>query len=396
MVQLAPWCRTHMLLFILALCGFSGALATRLFDPLITSIAADFATPVSVVALLSSAFALPFGLSQPFLGPTGDAFGKEVVIKVAVAVLALCLLASALAPNLRLLFVSRVLGGVAAGGIMPVCMALIGDRFPLAVRQVALSRFIGATLIGQLVGASVGGMAAEWIGWRGVLGGGAGLGVTAALMALTMLPKAGERGPGPLHIGQALARYGLVLKNPRSFVCFGIVFWEGLAIYGIMPFIGDLLRSRGTGGLREAGFVIGGLGLGGLLYAFGAPLILRFASRPAMMAAGGGVAALGLGGVGLLVPWATQMACMVVLGFGFFLLHNSVQTEVTELAPSARASAFSLHAFSFFMGQALGPMVYGLTLPFFGPTTSFALGATVLAATGVTASRLLGRPPRRA
>jgi len=285
---------------------------------------------------------------------------------------------------------------VAAGGIMPVCMALIGDKFPLAIRQIALSRFIGATLIGQLVGASVGGMAAEWIGWRGVLGCAAALGVTAALMALTMVPREGERGPGPLHIGQALARYGLVLQNPRSFVCFGIVFWEGLAIYGIMPFIGDLLRSRGTGGLREAGFVIGGLGLGGLLYAFGAPLILRFASRPAMMAAGGGVAALGLAGVGLLVPWAAQMACMVVLGFGFFLLHNSVQTEVTELAPSARASAFSLHAFSFFMGQALGPMVYGLSLPIFGATTSFALGAAVLAATGVTASKLLGRPPRYA
>ena len=79
------------------------------------------------------------------------------LIKAAVAVLALCLLASALAPDLTVLFISRVLGGVAAGGIMPVCMALIGDSFPLAVRQVALSRYIGATLVGQLVGASVGG-----------------------------------------------------------------------------------------------------------------------------------------------------------------------------------------------------------------------------------------------
>src|SRR4051812_30317907 len=68
---------------------------------------------------------------------------------------------------------------------------------------------------------------------------------------------------------------------------------------------------------------------------------------------------------------------MVVLGFGFFLLHNSVQTEVTELAPSARASSFSLHAFSFFMGQALGPMVYGLTLPFIGATASCVFGAAV-------------------
>src|ERR687883_1548859 len=120
-----------MLLLILSLCGFSGALATRLLDPLITSIAANFAASVSLVALLSSAFALPFGLSQPILGPIGDTFGKADVIKIAAAVLALCLLAAALSPNLATLFISRILGGVAAGGIMPVCMALIGDRFAL-------------------------------------------------------------------------------------------------------------------------------------------------------------------------------------------------------------------------------------------------------------------------
>ena len=64
-----------MLLIVLSLCGFAGALATRLLDPLITSIAADFHMTVAYVALLSSAFALPFGLSQPFLGPLGDSFG---------------------------------------------------------------------------------------------------------------------------------------------------------------------------------------------------------------------------------------------------------------------------------------------------------------------------------
>jgi predicted MFS family arabinose efflux permease len=305
---------------------------------------------VSVVALLSSAFALPFGLSQPFLGPAGDAFGKAVVIKIAVAVLTLCLLASALASNLTVLFISRILGGVAAGGIMPVCMALIGDSFPLAVRQVAMSRYIGATLIGQLVGVSVGGVIAEWIGWRGVLGCAAALAMIAAGAAILMLPKSGDRRLAQFRFDEAVTRYRLVLSNPRSFVCFGVVFLEGLAIYGVTPFIGELLRLRGAGGLREAGFVIGGLGIGGLLYAFVVPVILRFATRPAMMAVGGGIAAAGLGALGLEVPWAAQMAFMMVLGFGFFLLHNSVQTEVTELAPSARASSFSLHAFSFFLG----------------------------------------------
>jgi predicted MFS family arabinose efflux permease len=80
---------------------------------------------------------------------------------------------------------------------------------------------------------------------------------------------------------------------------------------------------------------------------------------------------------------------MVALGFGFFLLHNSVQTEVTELAPSARASSFSLHAFCFFLGQAVGPLLYGFGLATLGPAASFAGGAAILAATGVAAGRLL-------
>jgi predicted MFS family arabinose efflux permease len=216
--------------------------------------------------------------------------------------------------------------------------------------------------------------------------------VIAAGAAMMMLPKPNGQRAAPPSIAEAVDRYRMVLSNPRSFVCFSIVFLEGLAIYGIMPFIGEHLRSRGAGGLREAGFVIGGLGIGGLLYAFAVPLILRFAKRPAMMAAGGSIAAMALATVGLDVSWTTQMGSMVMLGFGFFLLHNSVQTEVTELAPSARASAFSLHAFSFFMGQAIGPIAYGAALPMLGATASCAGGAVILAVTGVAASKLLGSP----
>ena len=113
------------------------------------------------------------------------------------------------------------------------------------------------------------------------------------------------------------------------------------------------------------------------------------------MATGGAVAAVGLAGVGLDITWAAQMGFMVVLGFGFFLLHNSVQTEVTELAPSARASSFALHAFSFFLGQALGPVVYGIALPLLGATLSLAGGAAILMVTGLLASKLLGAPIRR-
>ena len=85
-----------------------------------------------------------------------------------------------------------------------------------------------------------------------------------ALAAFYGLPSKRGRTHTPFRLGDAIARYRLVLSNPRSFVCYGVVFLEGGAIYGITPFIGDLLQARGAGGLREAGFVIGGLGVGGL------------------------------------------------------------------------------------------------------------------------------------
>ena len=41
----------------------------------------------------------------------------------------------------------------------------------------------------------------------------------------------------------------------------------------------------------------------------------------------------------------------LVLGLGMFMIHNSIQTRVTEVAPHARGTAVALHGFHFFLGQ---------------------------------------------
>ena len=62
----------------------------------------------------------------------------------------------------------------------------------MAVRQIALSRFIGATLVANLWERVLGGLIAEGIGWR-VMVCAAALGIIAAGAAITMLLKGGER-----------------------------------------------------------------------------------------------------------------------------------------------------------------------------------------------------------
>src|SRR6516164_6371193 len=55
---------------------FSSSLFFRAVDPIIPQIAADLSEPAETVALLATAFALPYALMQPVLGAMGDVLGK--------------------------------------------------------------------------------------------------------------------------------------------------------------------------------------------------------------------------------------------------------------------------------------------------------------------------------
>ena len=88
-----------MRFFVFLLCGFSSAVASRTLDPLTVSLANDLGTPISSVALLASALSLPYALAQPILGPVGDQFGKTRLLKIALWLSALSLIAGALAPD---------------------------------------------------------------------------------------------------------------------------------------------------------------------------------------------------------------------------------------------------------------------------------------------------------
>ena len=69
---------TSRLILVLAAGGFASTFAGRTVEPLVGVLARDFASPPATVALLSTAFALPYALIQPVLGPVGDALGKRV------------------------------------------------------------------------------------------------------------------------------------------------------------------------------------------------------------------------------------------------------------------------------------------------------------------------------
>jgi MFS family permease len=95
--------------------------------------------------------------------------------------------------------------------------------------------------------------------------------------------------------------------------------------------------------------------------------------------------------------WWLDAIAMFGAGVAFYMLHNSMQTEATELAPSARGSAVALFACGFFLGQGLGPLVFGGLLHALGPQVSLVLVAAAIVVLGrvVVAGSSSGRMPLR-
>lgn len=378
---------------ILSVCGFASALATRFVDPMITVIARDLAVDPLQVALLSSAYALPYALIQPVLGPIGDALGKELVTKLLMVVLTLVLLASSLAPGLTPLFVFRVLSGAAAGGIIPMGLATIGDRVRMAERQIAIGRFMTAVITGQLLGGVGSGIVADLFGWRGAFATAAAL--SALSTAAVLIGFRGYRSTGGrLSFAAAGDRYRRIVAIPRVRWLILFVFVEGILIFGVQPYIATMLERSGTGGATQAGIAIAGFAIGGILYTLIVRWLLATLGLARMLRVAGFIAAGGYLALAPVLPAAVATAALFVVGLGFYMLHNSFQTQMTEVVTDARASAVSLHAFGFFVGQAIGPVVFGQLLTHLGRAPALAACALGLVALGLVAADILKRPIR--
>jgi predicted MFS family arabinose efflux permease len=377
-------------IWILASSGFASTFSGRAVEPMVGIIARDLATPVETAALLAAAFALPYAFIQPILGPIGDALGKERVMKVCLALLVLALIGSTLAPDITTLFALRIVAGAAAGGVIPLALALVGDRVEMARRQVAISRLLIAVITGQLIGSSLAGILAAFIGWRGVFVISAVMMVVAFAATLAGFRNA-PRGAA-FDLGTALRRYGEILRNRRARLLFAFVFVEAIAVFSIFPYLAPLLEERGQGGSAEAGLALAGFAIGGLVYSALVRWMLATLGLRLMLVAGGIISAAAFLAFGLAGSWQMDTLAMLALGTGFYMLHNSFQTQVTELAPQARASAVALHAFSFFCGQALGVVVFGFGLRAIGLLPSMAISAVAILLVGLAAAATLTRP----
>jgi predicted MFS family arabinose efflux permease len=378
---------------IIAIATFAASLSARALDPVLPHVADEFGVSIATAASFAAVFAFTFAVVQPVLGAAADLFGKARLMITCLVLLGLANILGATAGSFPVLFATRILAGIGSGGVFPVALSLTSDLVGPEKRQVAIGRTLAGSMTGNLLGASFSGVIGDFLGWRGVL---AILGVlvVAASVAVT----AGFRG-APLTASPKTSLttlwhgYHTIFTNPNA-LCYAAVFIEGCCVLGLFPYLASFLFELGETSLSIAGIVIAGFAVGGLLYTM---TISRFLPRlgvNGMMITGALLVGLQLAAIAFGPGWKVQVSCLLLMGWGFYMIHGCLQVFASELSVEARATALALHSFFFFMGQTVGPIAYGFGIQSVGKMTTLLTSAVIITALGFACARLLRqRPP---
>jgi predicted MFS family arabinose efflux permease len=376
----------NRLLLTVSLIAFGCTIFSRTVDPIVPQIAAGLDVLPTTAALLVSAYALPYAAVQPILGALADVFGKARLMVVCLAIAVVATFASAVALTFAQLVAARVLAGAVSGGVFPAAVAIVGDRFPMAQRQVAIGRVVAAGMLGNLLGASIAGLAGDLWNWRGAFI------ITGIIAVITLLParalmrETRDEPTAPPKLSTMLENYRAVLSNPLAKICFGAVFLDSLLVFGLFPYATTILEVQGEARATIAGVIIATFGIGAIVYSALVRRLLLLTSDRGLMVGGGAIAAVCLLLIPLHPPWPVLAVNFLVMGVAFFMLHGSIQVYATELAPVARGSAMALHSSSFFLGMATGPLFYGFGFTHLGMALTFIIAAVGIVGVGVGAA----------
>jgi len=376
--------RTGAVIVLLSLAAFFSGAALRICDSLLPRLAHDFDRTPGSAGRVIIGFSVAYGLMQLLFGPLGDRYGKERLVCVALFGCTAGALASALAPAFDALVWMRVAWGMAAAGVIPLSMAWIGDTVPYERRQATLARLLTGTLSGMMAGQLAGGLFGDSaLGWRGAF---FTLAAGYALVAVLLLARLRDAPPPVRPAGAAplafVSQLRSVLRQPWARTVLLAVLIEGLFLAGPMAYLPSYLHLRHGLTLSAASALVAMYAVGGLVYAIGARAIVRRFGERRMVVAGGWM--MGAGFLAwLLSPWwALAGPTALLVGFGTYLYHNTLQTHATQMAPEVRGTAVALFAFCLFFGQAAGVSAAGYAFDHWGALPLLLVPALALSLSG--------------
>lgn len=362
----------------------------RICDALLPDLAESFQVTTGVAAGSISLFVITYGVLQLVYGPLGDHYGKQRVISYAVAISALINLALIFSPSMSAIIVLRGMAGAAAAGIIPLSIAFIGDSIPYSERQGVLAKFMSATIMGMICGQWAGGLFADMLNWQAAFGLLALIFGGVAAMLMRSVPAKPAPPPQKRHFFTQMVDV-LRISWARRILLVSLI--EGAFVFSSLVFIPTYLHNRYGLSLTAAGAIVALYGAGGLAYTFFARhLISRFGER-GLALNGGALMGIGFAMLAFGSHWAWAMPACLICGLGFYMLHNTLQANATQMAPDTRGTAVSLFVCSLFLGQSIGIGAISILVDRYGAGAAFMVSMTALPLLGAWFANSISHRP---
>jgi predicted MFS family arabinose efflux permease len=385
---------------LLSVAAFGSGISLRVTDPMLPQLAREFSVSLGDASLVITVFSIAYGLSQLFFGPVGDRYGKYFVIACASLACALTSAFCGLAPGFGALLFARLLAGATAAALIPLSMAWIGDVIPYQQRQPVLARFLIGQILGLAGGVLVGGLAADAGRWRLPFFLVALIFVTVSVALLSLnrrLPphaRKVHKADGPA-IPRMIGEFRQVLGVPWARTVLLTVFLEGAFLYGAFAFIASHMHHVYGLSLTAAGSLVMLFGFGGFLFALLSRLLVTRLGEVGLTRWGGVLLAASLAATGVAPVWWWAIAGCFLAGLGFYMLHNTLQINATQMAPERRGAAVSAFASCFFLGQSVGVGIAGALVERIGTANVLIAGGLGVLVVALRFSSLLKTRPAR-
>lgn len=113
-----------------------------------------------------TSYLIAASISTPLSAWLAGRFGRKRVMMIAVAGFTLSSLACGIAENLTFLVVARILQGLFGAGLLPLSQAMLFDINPPERHGKAMSIYAAGSMVGPLIGPTIGGWLTDSFSWR--------------------------------------------------------------------------------------------------------------------------------------------------------------------------------------------------------------------------------------
>lgn len=363
--------------------GFLGPFGGAVVTAMLPEMATDLGVSLESASASLTTYLVPFAAFMLVSGTLAERFGRRRTVQVAFGVYVVASVACALAPNLSVLLVTRVVQGAANAFTTPVLVAALSSMVPVDRLGRALGMFAAVQALGQAMAPFIGGLAAEahwsWAFW--------GSAAVAALLA-RFPPPDGEPGTGVTgrRRWRSLVNRQLVLSCLIGFLAY--LTTMGITVLGAIHAserfgLGPTARGAAVAAFGVAGILVGRL-LGSLIDRYG---------RLAFGAVVHGFLGLGAIGTGLAPALPLMIGSIAVSGAAGTGCRAVSQSLAVTSTQANRSGATSMMLAWQFGGGAVAPVIW---VPLYtahgGPALVVASVPALLAGVLLMGARLGIRP----